>query len=38
VALAQRPVERVGKSIFTEVAEELLIDLESGKVGYVKSE
>lgn len=36
VALAQSPVERVGKSVFTEVAEELLIDLESGEVGYIE--
>ena len=33
VALGQRPVERVGKSVLTEVGENLVLNLESGEVG-----
>lgn len=35
VALRQRPVERVGKSVLAEVGENLVLNLESGKVGCI---
>jgi hypothetical protein len=34
VALSQRPEERVGKSVLAEVRENLVLNLESGEVGY----
>jgi hypothetical protein len=34
VTFGKSPVEGVGKSIFTHVGENLIIDLESGKVGF----
>ncbi len=33
VALGKSPVEGVGESIFPEVGEELLVDLEGSEVG-----
>jgi hypothetical protein len=34
VALGESPVEGVGKGVLAEVGEHLLLDLESGEVGY----
>jgi hypothetical protein len=34
VALGQSPVEGVGQGVLAEVGEDLLIDLEGGKVCY----
>lgn len=34
VALGQSPVEGVGKGVLAEVGQYLLLDLESGEVGY----
>jgi hypothetical protein len=38
VALGQRPVERVGKSILAEVGENLVLNLESGEIGCITLE
>jgi len=37
VALCQSPVEGVGKRVLAEVGQELLINLEGGKVGCSES-
>jgi len=34
VALGQSPVEGVGKGVLAEVGQHLLLNLESGEVGY----
>jgi hypothetical protein len=33
VALGKSPVERVGKTVLSEVAKNLIVNLESGEVG-----
>jgi hypothetical protein len=37
VAFSESPVERVGKSVFTQIGEHLIVDLESGEVGFGKT-
>ena len=37
VTLSQRPEERVGESVLAEVGEYLVLNLESGEVGYTLS-
>jgi hypothetical protein len=34
VALSKSPVEGVGKSVFTQVGENLIVDFESSEVGF----
>jgi hypothetical protein len=36
VTLGQSPVQGVGQAVLAEVAEDLLIDLEGGEVGYME--
>lgn len=37
MAFSKSPVERVGKSVFTQIGEHLIVDLESREVGFGKN-